>query len=86
MMSATPTMIPGRNSTAATAAAKKASLLKQALIQHNNESVPWHFAIAMAGVITLFTLFHWSRYLYSRYASKELRRSVFMRSQVAIAR
>jgi hypothetical protein len=97
--SSTPTsslpMMPGKggNSTAAaaaaaaaSAAAKKASLLKQALVQRNNERAPWAFAIAMGGLIVLFTLFHWSRYFYSRHCSKGLRQSFVMRYQVATAR
>jgi ribosomal protein S11 len=44
------------------------------------------FAAAMAGVIILFTVFHWSRFLYGRYASRGVRKSGPMRAQVSVAR
>jgi hypothetical protein len=40
----------------------------------------------MTGVIILFMAFHWSRFLYSRYASTRVRKSGPIKAQVAVAR
>jgi hypothetical protein len=71
---------------AAAAAAKKAVLATIAKEQMLDQQAACYFAMAMAGLIILFTTFHWSRFLYSRYASKRVRESKVMRAQVAIAR
>jgi hypothetical protein len=71
---------------AAAAAAKKAVLATIAKEQMLDQQAAEHFAMAMAGLIILFTTFHWSRFLYSRYASKGVRGSKIMKAQVAIAR
>ena len=71
---------------AAEAAAKKAELAAIAKEQMLDQQAAEHFAMAMAGLIILFTTFHWSRFLYSRYASKGVRGSKVMKIQVAIAR
>jgi hypothetical protein len=81
----------GKNATmaaavAAAAAAKKMQAQVQAEILAYNQKVPQYYAAAMIGVIILFTVFHWSRFLYSRYASTGLRASPLMKFQVAIAR
>jgi hypothetical protein len=44
------------------------------------------YAAAMTGVIIFFTVFHWSRFLYCRYASRGVRKSGPMRAQVLVAR
>jgi len=71
---------------AAAAAAKKAILATIAKEQMLDQQAACYFAMAMAGLIMLFTTFHWSRFLYSRYASKRVRESKVMKAQVAIAR
>ncbi|TVY78529.1 Ferric/cupric reductase transmembrane component [Lachnellula suecica] len=77
----------GMNATAiAAAAAAKKVMQGRALQQKNNENVAKYFAAAMAGVIIMFTIFHWSRFLYSRYATKGLKESKIMRAQVSAAR
>jgi hypothetical protein len=64
---------------AAVAAAKKAVLATIAKEQMLDQQAAEHFAMAMAGLIILFTTFHWSRFLYSRYTSKGVRGSKVMR-------
>ncbi|KAK0111505.1 hypothetical protein ONS95_001860 [Cadophora gregata] len=76
----------GNNATAIAAAARKAAALKRAHQRVISEEAVEHYAIALAGVIVLFTIFHWSRFLYSRYASKGVKRSGAMKIQVSIAR
>jgi len=78
---------PSSNSTAiAAAAATKKSMAVRALQLRNNEKTAKYYAAAMAGLIMVFTLFHWSRFLYSRYATKGPRKSKFMKAQVSLAR
>lgn len=74
------------SASAAAAAAAKTRAKSMALSTMRNEQVSWYFAVAMFGLIAVFTISHWSRYLYSRYSSKSLRRSYIMRLQVAITR
>jgi hypothetical protein len=76
----------GTNSTAAAAAAKKAMQIKMAIAQANDQTAAKWFAVAMAGLILLFTVFHWSRFLYSRYASKRSRESEITNAIVTLAR
>lgn len=76
----------GKNATAIAAAARKAAALKRAHQRVISEEALEHYAIALAGVIILFTIFHWSRFLYSRYASKDVKKSGAMRVQVSAAR
>ena len=71
---------------AAAAAAKKVELATIAKEQMLDQQAAEHFALAMTGLIILFTTFHWSRFFYSRYASKGVRGSKVMKAQVAIAR
>jgi hypothetical protein len=71
--------------TAAAAAAAKLKA-KQALAQYHNERVPRYYFTAIGGLIVLFTIFHWSRYLYSQHALKGSRESTVRRCQVAVAR
>jgi hypothetical protein len=87
MQKGTPTNIAATAAAAAaSAASKKATQLKQALVQYNNERVSWIFAIAMGGLMVLFTLFHWVRFLHGRSTSKGSQGSLVMRYQVATAR
>lgn len=67
-------------------AASAAAAAARAQQEANNVTALKHFAYAMAGVIILFTIFHWSRYFYSRYASKGVRESKIMKAQVSTAR
>ncbi|KAH7386341.1 ferric reductase NAD binding domain-containing protein [Cadophora sp. MPI-SDFR-AT-0126] len=76
----------GKNATAIAAAARKAAALKRAHQRIISEEALEHYAIALAGVIILFTTFHWSRFLYSRYASKRVRKLGAMKVQVSVAR
>jgi hypothetical protein len=78
---------PGKNATAiAAAAAAKKAAASRVLQLRNNVKVTKYYAAAMAGVIIMFTIFHWSRFLYSRYASKGLKKSKIMKAQVSVAR
>ncbi|TVY92228.1 Ferric/cupric reductase transmembrane component, partial [Lachnellula willkommii] len=67
-------------------AAAKQAMAVRAVQQRNNEKTAKYYAAAMAGLIIVFTLFHWSRFLYSRYATKGLRKSKFIKAQVSLAR
>ena len=76
----------GNGTVAAAAAAKKAQAARMALQQLHNQRVPGYYAISMTGLILVFTLFHWSRFMYNRHASKGIKRSKFGRVQVEISR
>ena len=76
----------GKNATAIAAAAGKAAALKRAHQRILSEKSAYHYAIALAAVIVMFTIFHWSRFLYSRHASKGVKKSGIMKIQVSIAR
>lgn len=76
----------GKNATAIAAAARKAAALKRAHQRILSEEALQHYTIAIAGVIVMFTIFHWSRFLYSRHASKGVKKSGLMRVQVSVAR
>jgi hypothetical protein len=73
-----------RNATAI--AAQKAQLAARYKANMWNQNSVKFFAAAMMGVIILFTAFHWSRFLYSRYASREVRKSGPMKVLVSVAR
>ena len=77
---------PSSKNATAVAAAKKVVLATIAKEQMLDQQAAEHFALAMTGLIILFTTFHWSRFFYSRYASKRVRGSKVMKAQVAIAR
>lgn len=47
------------------------ALSAKVLRQLNNERVAKYFAAAMTGIIALFTIVHWSAFLWRRYGSKE---------------
>lgn len=74
----------GKNATAnaAAAAAAKKQQLARAISQMNNVNAAKYFTAAMAGFILLFTISHWTRLLYSRYASKSVKESSIMKGQV----
>jgi hypothetical protein len=78
----------GKNATAIAAAAKAAKA--QMLARHRkavwNQKTVKYYAAAMTGVIILFTIFHWSRFLYSRYAPRGVRNSRLIKAQVSVAR
>ncbi|CAG8983101.1 hypothetical protein HYALB_00004543 [Hymenoscyphus albidus] len=76
------------NSTAnaAAAAAEKKTQMLRAIQQTYNVRAAKYFAAAMAVFILLFTIYHWTRLLYSRYASKSVKNSSIMKSQVFLTR
>ncbi|KAL5331823.1 hypothetical protein ACEPPN_001361 [Leptodophora sp. 'Broadleaf-Isolate-01'] len=76
----------GKNATAIAAAARKAAALKRAHQRIISEEAVKHYAIAIAAVIVMFTIFHWSRFLYSRHASKGVKKSGIMKAEVSVAR
>ena len=78
----------GKNATAIAAAARaaKAEMLARHKAAVWNQKTVRYYAAAMTGVIILFTIFHWSRFLYSRYAPRGVRNSRLMRAQVSVAR
>jgi hypothetical protein len=79
----------GGKNTSANAAAESAAAAKAARIarqQFYNEKAAKFYGVAMAGIIVLFTIFHWSRFIYSRYSSKGTRNSRTMRFQVSTTR
>ncbi|KAF4610360.1 hypothetical protein G7Y89_g15760 [Cudoniella acicularis] len=79
--------VPSKNATAIAAAAMASKInAARAYAQAQNVIAAKHFAAAMAGFIGLFAIFHWSRFLYSRYASKTIKDSKIMKGQVSIAR
>lgn len=75
----------GGNSTAsaAAAAARKAKMAYQRI---QNQHAAKYYAAGVVGMIAIFAIFHWARYLYSLYASNKLKRSNAMRGQVSIVR
>jgi hypothetical protein len=78
---------PGGNATAgAGAAAKAKQYAAMAKAQKLNENTAKYFAAGVLGMVLIFTISHWSRFIYSRYASKGVRKSGLMRLQVSVAR
>lgn len=74
----------GSNGTAsAAAAARAAKMARQRLF---SERAAKYYAAGIVGMIAIFALFHWTRYLYSRYASKKLKKSGIMKGQISIVR
>jgi len=51
-----------------------------------NQNSVKNFGAAMTGVIILFMAFHWSRFLYSHYASTRVQKSGPIKAQVTVAR
>lgn len=56
-----------RATTIATAA--KAEAEARALQQLYNQRVPEYFAVTIVGLILIFSIFHWSRFMYNRHVS-----------------
>jgi hypothetical protein len=76
----------GSPSASSAQAAAAARLARMALQLAYNIKTAKYFGIAMASLIVLFTISHWSRFLYSRYSSKDTKKSWIMRSQVSVTR
>jgi hypothetical protein len=57
-----------------------------AIAQVNDQKAAQYFAVAVAGLIALFTILHWSRLIYSRYVSKKLKDSKIIKAQSMVAR
>jgi hypothetical protein len=82
---------PGQTGTnsagnASAIAAQKAQLAARYEANMWNQNSVKNFGAAMTGVIIFFMAFHWSRFLYSRYASTRVRKSGPIKAQVAVAR
>lgn len=74
------------NATETAAKVTKAKLaLAKALRQKNNENTAGFFAAGMVGMILLFMIFHWTRYLFKRYET-EKGNATALRIPAAIAR
>jgi putative effector of murein hydrolase len=59
------------NTTGTTASAAKAqAALAKELRQRNNENTAKFFVAGMASMILLFMIFHWTRFVYKKYESK----------------
>ncbi|KAH8667412.1 ferric reductase NAD binding domain-containing protein [Tricladium varicosporioides] len=89
MSSSTTVSTPvAKNATAAAASAAMAKKVQaaRAYAQSNNIKSAKYFAAAMSGFILLFAIFHWSRFLYSRFASRGVKNSKLMKGQVTLAR
>ncbi|KAE8443730.1 hypothetical protein EG329_001410 [Mollisiaceae sp. DMI_Dod_QoI] len=76
----------GGNATAGAAAAAAARRVKMAHQRVLSENAAKYYAAGVLGMIAIFTVFHWSRYLYSRYAPKKVKRSSAMKGQVSVVR
>jgi len=73
------------NNTAAADAKAKTALAK-ALRQVNNENSAKFFAAGMAGMIFLFTVFHWSRFALRHYELRRARRVSLLKIPVRVSR
>jgi hypothetical protein len=60
--------------------------LSAAIVQINDQKAAQYFAVAVAGLIALFTVLHWSRLIYRHYVSKKLKDSKIIKAQSMIAR
>lgn len=67
-------------------AAQAARLARMARQQVYNEKAAKFYGIAMACVIVLFTISHWSRFLYGRYSAREATTSSLMKCQIRLTR
>ncbi|KAK6580737.1 hypothetical protein PZA11_006973 [Diplocarpon coronariae] len=69
------------------AAAAMAAILKLMAKQKvKSEEAVQYFAIGISALMILFTIFHWSRFLYSQRVSKNMKKSGLLHAQVSIAR
>jgi hypothetical protein len=75
-----------KNATAIAAAARaaKAQMLARHKVQMSNKNSVKYHAAAITGVIVLFTVFNWSRFLYSRYSSIGVRNSRLIKAQASV--
>jgi hypothetical protein len=71
---------------AAAAAAKDAQAAKMALQQLHNQRVPGYYALSIGGLILVFTIFHWSHFMYNGHTSNKPKSSTAVNAQVGIAR
>jgi N-acetylglutamate synthase/N-acetylornithine aminotransferase len=78
--------MPNSTTGAAGAAARAKQMAAMAKSQALNESTAKYFATGVLGMVLIFTIAHWSRFMYSRFASKGVRNSGLMKLQVSVAR
>lgn len=81
----------GQNATAsagaAAAAAYRKALMANMMQQRlMSQHAAKYYAAGIVGMIAIFAIFHWTRYLYSLYASNGLKKSSVMKGQVSIVR
>lgn len=63
-----------------------AQMLSIAVAQANDQKAAQYFAIAMAGLIVLFSTLHWSRIIYNRCAPKRVRNTYIINALVMVSR
>jgi len=83
MASSSAPITPSKN---ATATARKLLLAKLAQQKKMNEETAKYYAAGVMGMIAIFAVFHWARYLYSCHASKQTKSSKVMRAQISFVR
>lgn len=64
----------------------KALQIAIAIAQVNDQKAAQYFAVAMAGLVVLFSTHHWSRYIYNRYASKRVGDAHMIKRPAMVAR
>jgi hypothetical protein len=69
---------------AATAKLKAAKVAAKALRQVKNEDTAKYFAVGMTGIMALFIIFHWTRFFYKRYGSKQESSSKVLELPIAL--
>jgi len=76
------------NSTATAAAEAKASAvnLMKLLRQQNNEKTAKFFAAAMAGIMVLFIIFHWTRVVFKGYERRSGGNVTFLKFPIRVTR
>ncbi|TVY94022.1 Ferric/cupric reductase transmembrane component [Lachnellula willkommii] len=72
--------------TAAAAAKAAKAKAKKLLRQRNNENSAKFFAAAMAGIMVLFILFHWTRIAYKTYERRSSGKAAFLKFPVRVTR
>jgi hypothetical protein len=82
----TPTATAASASAAAAAKLKAAKVAAKALRQVENEYTAKYFAVGMVGIMALFTIFHWTRFFYKRYGSKQGGNSKVLALPIAFTR
>jgi len=77
----------GSGAAAAAAELKAAKVAAKALRQVKNEDTAKYFAVGMAGIMALFTIFRWTRFFYNkRYISKGRSNSKVLGHLIAFTR